>query len=329
MHFKKLSESRFSKIYIITTRRCNLRCRYCYLRVRNALAYPSLRAYDAQMNYVEKFVDFIENCIARGSIRKVVEVIFFGGEPTLNIEPILYVTKKLNRFMEQKRQGPKISFNISTNGVLCDPELVDIFSKYRMNVVLSLDGPPNIHNYHRPKIDGQPSFNDVVNTLEELLRLHKQKRIHLSIQATISKHTLKKLSLIDLAKWFINTYGVVDLSFYPVSTSASTAYLKPSNDKMICAWKEFFDYLFDGAVNNGEFPLIEYRTLSTMLRLILICAGKLKPSSICLAGLEVLSLSVNGDLCACGTASLDWLTSLSFLPMMMSGNITARFMRNN
>ncbi|MEM3503290.1 MAG: hypothetical protein QW134_03605 [Nitrososphaeria archaeon] len=81
---------------------------------------------------------------------------------------------------------------------------------------MSLDGPPDIHNYHRPKIDGQPSFNDVVNTLEELLRLHKQKEIHLSIQATINKHTLKKLSLIDLAKWFINTYGVVDLSFYHV-----------------------------------------------------------------------------------------------------------------
>ncbi|MEM3872683.1 MAG: hypothetical protein QXE05_09010 [Nitrososphaeria archaeon] len=66
--------------------------------------------------------------------------------------------------------------------------------------------------------------------------------------------------------------------------------------------KEFFDYLFDGAVNNGEFPLIEYRTLSTMLRLILICAGKLKPSSICFVGLDGLSLSVNGDLYACGTA---------------------------
>ncbi|MEM3503291.1 MAG: hypothetical protein QW134_03610 [Nitrososphaeria archaeon] len=77
-----------------------MRCRYCYLRLRNDLAYPNLRAYDAQMNYVEKFVDFIENCIAKGFTRKVVEVIFFGVEPTLNIKPILYITKKLNRFME-------------------------------------------------------------------------------------------------------------------------------------------------------------------------------------------------------------------------------------
>ena len=231
------------------------------------------------------------------------QVIFFGGEPTLNIEPILYITEELNRFMKETHKDLAISYSISTNGVLSDQVTLNVFSKSKMNVNLSLDGPREIHNYQRPRIDGKPSFDDVLKTLEELSKMHKQKRIHLLIQATITEHTLQNMSLVELAKWFANTCGTNDISFYPVATSSCTAFLKPSADEMTHAWKEFVDYLIDNAIDTGEFPVFEYRTLSTLLKVVLLRAGKLNTPQICPAGLEVLALNYDGDLYACGTAA--------------------------
>jgi len=273
------------------------------LKSRGVLRCPDDISYDTQANHVQKFLELLKNCIFNHSTRKILEVVFFGGEPTLNIEPIRFITEELDRFVKEKNIDLKISYNISTNGVLLDQEILDIFSKHKMNVSLSIDGPPELQNYHRPKIDGKPSYKDVAHNLEVLLTLQKQGKIHLSVEAVITKYSLQRMSLVDLANWFITCYGIRNISFYPVVTSSITDYLKPPSDALIFAWKKFFDFLLEGAVNSGRFPIVEYRTLSTLLKIVLLRAKRFKKiPAVCPAGLEIIALNYDGNLYACGTA---------------------------
>lgn len=143
------------------THACQLRCHYCYL----SHFYPEM-ASKMSFETAKKAIDTLYNWddIKKFQPEKIksklrYQIGFFGGEPLLNFpvvkEVVEYVTQKSSVF----------SFGMTTNGGLITPDIAKFLGRHNFSLVLSVDGPEEIHDYHRKYVDGRGSFQDVMKGL--------------------------------------------------------------------------------------------------------------------------------------------------------------------
>ena len=131
---------------------CNLACRYCFAEEGEYHGRRALMSFEVG----KKALDFL---IENSGSRRNLEVDFFGGEPLLNWE----IVKRLveyGRSQEEPRQK-KFRFTITTNGVLLNEEIMEFCNREMSNVVLSLDGRPEVNDRMRPTRGGGKSSYDV------------------------------------------------------------------------------------------------------------------------------------------------------------------------
>ncbi|MBR2259167.1 MAG: thioether cross-link-forming SCIFF peptide maturase [Blautia sp.] len=132
---------------------CNLACRYCFAEEGE---YHGRRALmTAEVG--KKALDFL---IASSGARKNLEVDFFGGEPTLNWD----VVKELVSYgrEQEKIHNKSFRFTLTTNGVCLNDEMMDFCNREMGNVVLSIDGRKNVHDFMRPFRSGKGSYDLIV-----------------------------------------------------------------------------------------------------------------------------------------------------------------------
>ena len=143
----KARQSVIKAVCLHVAHSCNLRCRYCFA---DEGAYKG--SGKAIMSY-ETAVKAIEFLIANSGTRKNLEVDFFGGEPLLNWD----VVKKTVEYglVRGKECDKNFRFTLTTNGILLDDEVIEFSNKYMSNVVLSLDGRPEINDKMRVTPNGK------------------------------------------------------------------------------------------------------------------------------------------------------------------------------
>lgn len=110
------------------TNRCNLSCDYCFV---------NQNATDMTYDIAEQSVEWALNNQKQKPEYKV-SINFFGGEPLLKFEEI--IKPLIEKYFE------KVIFNITTNGVLLNEDIVDFFYKYNVGILLSFDGVPEVQN---------------------------------------------------------------------------------------------------------------------------------------------------------------------------------------
>ena len=119
---------------------CNLACRYCFAEEGE---YHGRRAL-MSLEVGKKALDFL---IANSGSRRNLEVDFFGGEPLMNWQ----VVKDLVAYgrEQEKIHNKNFRFTLTTNGVLLDDEVMEFCNKEMGNVVLSIDGRKEVHDFMR------------------------------------------------------------------------------------------------------------------------------------------------------------------------------------
>jgi uncharacterized protein len=138
--------------------RCNLRCKYCFAKEGT---YGG-QAMDMSEKIAHKAIDFL---IAHSGSRRNLEADFFGGEPLLNFD---VVKSTVNYAKEQAQKANKtFRFTITTNGVILNPDQLDFINQNMSNVVISIDGREDVHNYHRPNEGGQGSYSRALKFAQE------------------------------------------------------------------------------------------------------------------------------------------------------------------
>ncbi len=153
---------------IAPTRACNFSCPYCYEEDR-ANKKMSQEVQDG-------ILEFVEN---RYSTINSLNVVWYGGEPTMEINIIKYLSAEL-----QKRVKSYSAYMV-TNGFLLD-KLVDSITELKITgMQITLDGTGETHNRTRHLKNGKGSFDKILSNIDVLLKKHDN--INVSIRMNISK----------------------------------------------------------------------------------------------------------------------------------------------
>ena len=180
---------------------CNLRCKYCFAGTGDYKGHREFMSEEVAL----KAIDFL---IENSGNRKILETDFFGGEPLMNFD----VVKKTVEYANEKASavGKKFLFTMTTNGVLLKGEIADWLNENMENVVLSLDGRPEIHDDVRKTVNGKGSFEVIIENFKNFVAKRGDKSYY--IRGTFTNKNL------DFAKdvLFMADSGFKEISLEPV-----------------------------------------------------------------------------------------------------------------
>ena len=158
---------------------CNLACRYCFAEEGEYHGRRALMSYETG----KQALDFL---IANSGSRRNLEVDFFGGEPLMNWD----VVKQLVAYgrEQEKLHNKKFRFTLTTNGVLLNDEVMEFCNKEMGNVVLSVDGRKEVHDYMRPFRKGAGSYDLIMPKFEKFAESRNQDKYY--VRGTFTHHNL-------------------------------------------------------------------------------------------------------------------------------------------
>ena len=167
------------------TRKCNLKCSYCfesseYRKKGNMPFEVAQRAIDTF--FTNDYSDWV--------------IIFTGGEPLLNYDLIRRVVEYVN----QKKL--KVEYRIKTNTILLDEAVMEYLIENNFRIQVSLDGDKKAHNAHRKFADGRGTFDIVDSKIRDLLKYNYGNNI--TISGTVTHQTIK---YIDDSYVQLNSYN--------------------------------------------------------------------------------------------------------------------------
>jgi uncharacterized protein len=154
------------------TEGCNFRCKYCkYSGIYSFSRKHGTRS--MSMDTIKKAIDFfIANAsyIINDTNRDLV-LGFYGGEPLLEHKKIFEAIE----YIETCYKGifPRFRFSMTTNGSLLTQEIIEKLTKYSFSLLISLDGPQEIHDRYRIFSNGQSTYNLIIEKLDLLKKLNQ------------------------------------------------------------------------------------------------------------------------------------------------------------
>lgn len=194
---------------LMVTHDCNMRCDYCYGTQSDGAEdqAPYLYgSYSRGMSFetAKEGVDFIFD--VSGPLKEL-SVIFFGGEPLLELGLLRKITHYIRK--KESETGKTVRLSLSTNGMLLSQETVSFLKQNRISCQVSMDGDSKTHNRHRLLCDGRGSYDSVLPGIKRLLSARPGK---VSVRATMS-HV--NLNLLETVK-FLHNLGFGSVHIEPV-----------------------------------------------------------------------------------------------------------------
>ena len=266
-----------SKIVIMPTRQCNMRCVYC--------DFAADQAHSDTLDPIQAchLIDYVVQNLKRNK-SKLLHIHFFGGEPFLHrsiVDLIVHYARQ-----NCLRNNVKLRLEVTTNGKLNRP-----YAKFVGNVfdtaVVSYDGSQAFQNANRPNPDGSGSFEQVSRTLKVL----SETPVELCVRLCATDRSIHALP--DLARQITEVYNIDKLNIEPLTTNtrADSADLLPPDPY------EFFQ-AFMGAYYQAHRKGVEVINGLTNIRQI--------SWSSCPVGKDSLMLMPDGTLTACYLEAERW-----------------------
>ena len=139
-----LDEISYEQLYLAVSESCNFRCKYC--RQKKVSTIVNMTKEDIK-NAIDTFYSVAV---------KPKSIVFFGGEPLLNIEGIRYAIEYVHSFDREVR------FSTVINGSLCTKEIAHFFAENQVEVIVSLDGPEELHNKARINACQEGTYHEAI-----------------------------------------------------------------------------------------------------------------------------------------------------------------------
>ena len=146
-----------TSIVIILGRGCNMNCCHCTQHDLNC-NFEAKNHIDALLTWLYKWIlSRDENAFYLDS-RKRKRICFYGGEPLMYFDKIMYICNKLGEFGITKND---VSYKVFTNGLLLNDFKLDFLKSYEFKIGLSYDSPePLLLRSNVPDNNVIKMFND-------------------------------------------------------------------------------------------------------------------------------------------------------------------------
>ncbi len=284
---------------------CNLACTYCYAD-EGHYGGPAKTMMTAET--AEKLIDFsFSNC---GS--SSIGFALLGGEPLLNKKVLKHFILYANEI--SKKTGIKAEYSITTNGIGLNKELRDFFQKYDVGIRLSLDGTKDIHDKYRLDRQGKGTYDKVNDKYAK-----KMKEDGIAFQVRSSFFGDYGDRLLDQAKTMIGDLGYDNIKMdFIWGNEATEGIVKEKNLDLTLNGIDHLSDWFNKIVLDEKFDWRKFNPYSKYMgRLFqkpvitnlfeeenagnLIAGGSILENSgvECGAGINVISVSYNGDIYSC------------------------------
>lgn len=221
---------------LFLTDRCNLNCKYCFVNQGNNIM--SLEMADKAIAWGLKHMKK-DNKLT---------VSFFGGEPLLQFNSIIKPIVE--------KYGSSLNYRITTNGILLNKEICQLFQQYNFSILFSFDGIKKVQNKQRD------------NSFEKSLMGLKLALIYfpkLKVRLTLTKYSMPYLYKSIL---FLNSIGVkyIDINpniyenwsflsqkIFEFQCKKIIQFLKDNKDIEIQPFTDLFNILFEQQKFNNNF----------------------------------------------------------------------------
>ncbi len=181
---------------------CNLDCKYCYF-LSKEMMYPGSRfrmADDLLEEYTKQYI----------AAQHVPEVTFAwqGGEPTLM--GLDFFKRAVALQQKYRKPGTKIYNAFQTNGTLLDDAWCEFFRAHDFLIGLSMDGPPELHDYYRVDKGGAPTHHKVLAAA----RLLQKHRAEFNILTTVHAGNVHRP--LEVYRYLRDEVGAQFIQFIPI-----------------------------------------------------------------------------------------------------------------
>lgn len=174
-------EINLNSMYLITTQKCNLGCKYCVV-IENMNEKSDFNQ-KMSLETGESAVSFFERHLKRTQPSDP-RVTFYGGEPMLNQELIAHLVPKI-KAIRYPNQSKPVEIMMITNGYLYNPEITELFKKYDVAVSVSLDGKKEHQDVTRvTRGDSKSTFDTVIQNF----RKYQQSGLPVAVSTALGSH---------------------------------------------------------------------------------------------------------------------------------------------
>lgn len=297
-----LLERRVESITLQLTQQCNLRCKYCvYSGIYNTRTHSSRLM---PLDIAEKCVDFL---IAHSVDLDVVTINFYGGEPLLRFDAI----KKTVNYAQSVGEGKKIRFGMTTNGTLFTDEILTFLEKNNFDLLLSLDGPKEVHDANRVfASNGQGSFDTIMTWIARIKKNFPILYKKISINAVIDP----KLDSSCSNSFFIDCESLegANVTGNLIGDTYKKEEAETSEKFFVKYEEEYFKVLMNklGVISDKNISKIVYFKFTNILTQLFVFRTKARgiaasnhPSGPCIPGCRKLFVDVDGNFFPCENVS--------------------------
>jgi len=259
---------------------CNIRCAYCFASQGEYEGHRSLM----DLETGKKSLKFLAE---NSGSRRNLEVDFFGGEPLMNMD----VVKQLVTYGREleKEHNKLFRFTMTTNGVLLNDENIEYINDNMHNVVLSLDGRPEVNDKMRYNIQGGGTYETIVPKLQKMVEKRGDKSYY--VRGTFTKFNT------DFAKDVVHMadLGFKQTSVEPVVAEPHHNYALDEKDleTIFAQYEELAEVLIERKGTDKEFNFFHFIVDLTQGPCVI------KRMSGCGAGAEYIAVTPEGDIYPC------------------------------
>jgi uncharacterized protein len=241
----KRKQSVLKAICLHVAHGCNMDCRYCFAGKGDYSGKAGIMSLEVGKRSLEYLVE-------QSGTRKHLEVDFFGGEPLLNWD----VCKELVRYGREleKKCNKKFNFTLTTNGLLIDDDVIEFCNQEMGNVVLSLDGRPEVHDFMRHTQSGDTTYDKIIGKFKRLADARNQQNYYMRGTYTAYNKDFAKdvLHMADM--------GFKETSIEPVVSAPDVDYALHEEDVPgLCRqYEELAEAMLERKKNGHPFNFYHY-----------------------------------------------------------------------
>lgn len=171
----------FNSVVVIlkVIERCNINCSYCYFFNGIDDSYKS-HAARIKLSTVQQLADYFKNACSINKI-KTLRFDFHGGEPLLLKTD--YLASICDILIQSLNGVTNLEFTLQTNAMLINPDWIELFNRYKINLGISIDGPAEYHDKYRIDHKGKGTHQKTTAGIDLLRSYARQGKINFGVGA--------------------------------------------------------------------------------------------------------------------------------------------------